>query len=169
MLETAAHAVLRLLLAPPAAGEPRAQIARARIVLSKPGALDGAAVPSIEVERDASWVTVEQEQRPFGVVDVIHETRDAGIYRLNVAPGREIPLHVHRQMDEAEMVLSRGLHCQHRPVAVGTVHRWPKDAPHCYTNKSKRWQTILCVDAPRFIEADEIPVSGEPARVQPEA
>lgn len=169
MLETAAHAVLRLLLAPPGAGERRAQVVRARIVLSKPGALGGRAVPSIEVERDAAWASVTQEQRPFGVVDVIHETRDAGIYRLNLAPGAEIPLHLHREMEESEMVLSRGLYCQKRPVAAGTVHRWPKGAAHCYANRSKRWQTILCVDVPRFIEADEVVVAGEPAHVQPEA
>ena len=46
---------------------------------------------------------------PGGTVDVIHETREAGIYRLNVAPGRSIPLHVHRRMQESEMVITAGL------------------------------------------------------------
>jgi hypothetical protein len=39
------------------------------------------------------------------------------------------------------------------------------DAPHRYDNPSDRFQTILCVDSPPFIEADEIPVDGEPAAV----
>ena len=133
-----------------------------RVRLDKPTALPGATVASLSVERDLSWCSISQEKKPFGVVDVIHETRDAGIYRLNVAPGKGIPLHVHRQMDEAEMVISEGLLCQRRPVAVGAVHRWPREAAHCYDNPTSRHQTILCVDAPRFIEADEIPVSGEP-------
>lgn len=169
MLETAAHALLRFLLAPPAPGERRAQVARARIVLEKPGALGGVAVPSLDVERDASWVELVREQKPFGVVDIIHETRDAGIYRLNLAPGAEIPLHVHRVMSESEMVLSKGLLCQDRPAPRGAVYRWPKGAAHRYVNPTKRWQTILCVDAPRFIESDEVAVHGEPARVRPDA
>jgi dihydroneopterin aldolase len=169
MLETAAHALLRYLLAPPALGEKRAPVARARIVLEKPEALGGAAVPSLEVEREAAWVELTQEEKPFGVVDVIHETREAGIYRLNVAPGAEIPLHVHRVMRESEMVLSAGLLCQDEPVLPGTIHRWRKGAAHRYANPTRRWQTILCVDAPRFIESDEILVAADPARARPDA
>ena len=82
MLETAAHALCRYLLAPPAPGDRRAQITRARIRLEKPTALGGLAVPSLEIERAADDVEIGQEQKPFGTVDVIHETRDAGIYRL---------------------------------------------------------------------------------------
>jgi dihydroneopterin aldolase len=165
MLETAAHALARYVLAPPAPGERRAAVERARITLTKPTALGGAAVPSLTIERDAAWVELTQEQKPFGTVDVIHETRDAGIYRLNVAPGHVIPLHVHRVMQEAEMVLSDGLLCQGMPVRAGTVHRWPKDAAHGYKNPTRRHQTILCVDSPPFIPEDEVAVSGEPAHV----
>jgi dihydroneopterin aldolase len=169
MLETAAHALLRFVLAPPAAGERRAQVQRARITLTKPEALHGDGVPSLEVERDASWVSLGLEHKPFGTVDVVHETRDAGIYRLNLSPGGEIPLHIHKRMRESEMVLSSGLWCQGRPVTRGTVHRWPLEAAHGYRNPTTRWQTILCVDAPRFLEDDEIPVGGAPAEVRPES
>jgi dihydroneopterin aldolase len=168
MLETAAHVLSRYLLAPPAPGEARAQIERVRLRLDKPGALDGVVVPTLEIEREKSWVTLGQEQKPFGTVDVIQETRDAGVYRLNVAPGARIPLHVHRRMQESEMVLGKGLWCQGRPVAAGTVHRWPLGAAHCYDNPTRRVQSILCVDAPPFIESDEIAVEGEPAQVRPE-
>lgn len=169
MLETAAHVLCRYLLAPPAAGERRAAIQRVRLTLTKPSALGGAAVPSLEIERDATQVVLTHEQKPFGTVDIVHETRDAGIYRLNVAPGKGIPLHVHRVMQESEMVLSQGLLCQGRPVRAGTVHRWPHGAAHCYHNPTRRFQTILCVDAPAFVQEDEITVEGEPAHVQAEA
>jgi dihydroneopterin aldolase len=169
MLETAAHALCRYLLAPPAPGERRAQIATVRLSLEKPTILPGATVPRLEVEREAQWVgELAREDKPFGQVDVIHETRDAGIYRLNVAPGASIPLHVHRVMRESEMVLSGGLMCQGRRVAPGTVHRWPHDAPHRYDNRTRRYQTILCVDSPPFMEDDEIEVQGEPDAVEPE-
>jgi dihydroneopterin aldolase len=169
MLETAAHALCRYLLAPPALGERRTQLSRVRLTLTKPTALGGRAVPSLEVERDAASFELSQEQKAFGTVDIIHETRDAGIYRLNIAPQRSIPLHVHRQMQESEMVLSSGLLCQRKPVAAGTAHRWPKGAPHCYDNPTRRYQTILCVDSPPFMQEDEITVEGDPALVRAEA
>jgi dihydroneopterin aldolase len=169
LLETAAHALAKYLLAPPPQGIKRAPASSLRLRLTKPEALGGEAVPSLEIVRDADWATFSgREDTAFGTVDVIHETQDAGIYRLNVAPGRGIPLHVHRVMNEAEMVLGTGLRCQGRPVARGTVHRWPHDAPHFYENPTDKVQTILCVDSPRFIPDDEIPVDAEPAEVQPE-
>jgi FolB domain-containing protein len=158
LLETAAHALARYLLAPPALGERRAQIEAISLKLTKPYALGGAAVPSLCIERDRNWVSISHEEKPFGVVDIIHETRRASIYRLNVAPGAEIPLHVHKVMRESEMVLSEGLLCQNEPIAVGAVHHWPKAAAHSYANPTQKFQTILCVDSPHFIETDEIVV-----------
>jgi FolB domain-containing protein len=168
MLETAAHSLCRYLLAPPSLGESRASISRVRLTLEKPGALGGRAVPSLQIERDAAWVELTHEDKPFGTVDVIHETRELGIYRLNLAPQRSISLHVHRVMQEAEMVLSPGLWCQGKAVAAGTVHRWPKGAAHCYHNPTRRFQTVLCVDSPPFVPDDEIEVDGRPADVQAE-
>lgn len=168
MLETAAHGLARLLLAPPARGERRANIERVRIELRKPEALHHRATPKLTIEREASEYRYLVEERPFGTVDVIHETQDAGIYRLNIRPGGTIPLHVHRVMEEAELVLSEGLLCQGKPIAIGTMHRWPKDAAHVYENPTERWQSILCIDSPRFIESDEIVVEGTPADVKPE-
>ena len=169
LLETAAHVIARYLLAPPALGERRAQIDWVGLRLTKPEILGGEAIPSLYIERDKSWVQVAQEHKPFGVVDIIHETRSDGIYRLNVAPHCEIPLHVHRVMRESEMVLSEGLLCQNDPVELGKIFHWPKDAAHRYQNPTDRYQTILCVDSPRFIESDEVVVDAEPGDVVREA
>lgn len=162
MLETAAHALARYLLLPPAPGERRAQIEALRLRLTKPQALHGQAVPYLEIMRDASDVTLETEASPFGRVDVVFETQEAGIYRLNVAPGKSIPLHLHEQMHESELVLSDGLVCQGKPVAPGSVFQWPLGVRHRYDNPTNRYQTILCVDSPRFMREDEIEVKGEP-------
>ena len=171
MLETAAHAIARYLLLPPAAGEERARLERVRLRLVKPGALTGYATPSLTIERDARWADDEgygAETKPWGSVDVVYETKNAGIYRLNVAAGSAIPLHVHRTMRESEMVLTAGILCQGREVAPGTVHRWPRGAAHRYDNPTDRVQSILCVDAPRFLPEDEVEVQGEPTDVMPE-
>ena len=166
LLETAAHAIARLILAPPAAGERRAQVEALRLRLTKPEALAGVAVPSLEIRRDASTVSLETEDANFGHVDIVHETREAGIYRLNVAPHHSIPLHLHRQMRESELVLSDGLLCQGSPVRAGTLHHWPLGAKHRYDNPTDEFQTILCVDSPPFIQSDEVEVEGEPDRVE---
>jgi dihydroneopterin aldolase len=162
MLETAAHAISRLLLAPPALGERRAQIDALRLRLTKPSALGGHAVPYLEIRRDTTDVALEVEKTRFGSADVIFETREAGIYRLNVAPNANIPLHVHRAMRESEMILSDGLVCQGKRVAPFTVHHWPLGAKHHYDNPTGRYQTILCVDSPPFNPEDEVEVEGEP-------
>jgi dihydroneopterin aldolase len=169
LLETAAHVLCRYLLLPPASGRRGPRITSVRLRLEKPAALAGAAIPSLMVERDAAWASYVVEEKPFGTVDVVHETKDTGIYRLNVAPGREIPLHYHARMNETEMVLDAGLHCQGRAVAAGTVHRWPHGAAHCYRNPTRRVLSILCVDSPAFIESDEITTAGEPAEVAAES
>src|SRR5699024_8913150 len=124
MLETAAYVVARYLLAPPTKSGRRVQIEEVKVRLTKPDALAGKALPSIEISRDRNWCALEVEETSFGLVDVIHETKDAGVYRLNVRPGGEIPLHVHHVMRETEMVLTSGLRCQREPVPAGTVYRW---------------------------------------------
>jgi dihydroneopterin aldolase len=168
MLEAAARALARLLLAPPGPGEQHARIEEVTLRLTKPYALAGHGVPSLEIHRTASDVRLEHEVKPFGTVDIVDETRHVGIYRLNIAPGKGIPLHVHRTMQETELVLGDALLCQGKPVPAGTVFRWPKDAAHRYDNPSDRWQSILCVDSPPFLPEDEIEVEGEPADVRPQ-
>ncbi|MFK7989895.1 MAG: dihydroneopterin aldolase [Sandaracinaceae bacterium] len=168
MLEAAARAITRWILAPPASGEARACVQEVALTLRKPYALAGHGVPSLRVVRHADEITLKHEENAWGTVDILDETRHVGIYRLNIAPAKGIPLHVHRQMQEAEHVLTEGLLCQGKPVTAGTEFRWPKEAPHRYDNPTDRVQSILCVDSPPFIPDDEIPVHGEPADVPPE-
>ena len=63
-------------------------------------------------------------------------------------------------MRESELVLGAGCSARNRPVRRGTVHRWPNGAAHTYQNPTDRYQSILCVDSPRFIESDEVVVEG---------
>jgi dihydroneopterin aldolase len=142
-------------------------VERLRLRLTKPSALSGLAVPYLEIQRSAEDVVLETEETSFGRVDVVFETSEAGIYRLNVAPRGSIPLHVHHKMRESEMVLSEGLLCQNRRVPAGGVFHWPLGVPHRYDNPTDRYQTILCVDSPSFIAEDERQVEGEPADVRP--
>lgn len=168
LLETAAYALTRYLLAPPALGEDRPRIQEVVLRLTKPHALGGRGIPWLEVHRRAADVKLVRETKPFGIVDVIHETKAEGIYRLNVAPGRSIPLHLHRITNEAEMVLGDGILLNGKRVAFGSVYRWPHETPHTWSNPTDRWQSILCVDSPPFRPEDEVVVEGTPVDVDPE-
>jgi dihydroneopterin aldolase len=168
LLETAADALAAYLLAPPTPAERRVPIRRVVVEIHKPNALPAPVTASLTIERAAGPRRFRVEEKSFGTVDVIHEAAHSGIYRLNVAPGRQIPLHVHQQMEEHELVLTRGIRCQGREVFPGTAFHWPRGAAHFYENPTSHYQTILCVDRPRFIPEDEVEVTGAPADVAPE-
>ncbi len=168
LLETAADALASYLIAPPTLGERRAQIRRVVVEIHKPHALPAPATAHLVIERAAAPNRYRVEEKSFGTVDVIHETAASGIYRLNIEPGREIPLHLHHRMEEHELVLTRGVHCQGKELFPGTAFHWPRGAAHYYQNPTAQHQTILCVDTPRFIPEDEIEVTGPPAEVAPE-
>ncbi|MEZ4288200.1 MAG: dihydroneopterin aldolase [Polyangiales bacterium] len=167
LLETAAQVLAKYLLAPPAPDEEGAQIEKVTIRLTKPGALRGFATPSLEIERSKDWCVLGREDRPFGHVDIVDETHDAGIYRLNIAPGRSIPLHHHLQMRESELVISTVYSANTNRVRVGRFIAG-HEAPRIFTRTRPNDIKVLCVDLPRFIESDEIEVSGEPADVPSE-
>ena len=146
LLETAAEALCRYILAPATDDAPHASIEAVELRLTKPQARAGGAVPSLIVRREREEFTLEVEDKGFGQVDVVHVTKGCGVYRLRVGAGRSIPTHVHRIMDERELVLGSALHLQGRPITSGTAIHWPHDLPHRYDNPSDTEQTILCVD-----------------------
>jgi FolB domain-containing protein len=168
LIETAAETLAAYLLAPPALGERRSAVQRAVVEVHKPRAMPAPTTARLIIERDAAMFVPKIEAKSFGTVDVIFETPDWGIYRLNVAPGKEIPLHVHKKMREHELVLTSGLVARGQSLYPGTAFHWPHGAAHHYLNPTTEHQTILCVDSPPFIPEDEVEASGEPAEIVPE-
>lgn len=166
LLETAAEALARYLLAPPTPDVPRARVEAVTLRLSKPRALAGSALASLQIHRRAEEMDYEVEENEFGQVDRIFEDASTGIYRLRIAPGRHIPTHVHRRMDESEMALGSGLRLQGKPVLPGSAFHWPKDFPHLWENPTGIEQTILCVDRPAFLPEDEVEVEVPPEKLR---
>jgi dihydroneopterin aldolase len=103
-------------------------------------------------------VTAGIEESAFGRVDVVDERADYGVYRLRIAPGRAIPTHEHRRMDEWEYALTGELALQGEPFPLGEAVRWPARFPHRWENRGEGEAVVLCIDRPRFDAADEIPV-----------
>lgn len=167
LIESAAEALARYLLAPSRPSLRRAPVEAVRVSITKPRASLLGARATVTVERrPEDFEPMEVEVRPFGEVDVVYDAKDCGIYRLRIAPGRGIPTHVHRLMEESEMILTDGLELQGRPVALGSARTWPLDFPHRYDNPSDEEQVILCVDRPAFLPGDEIVVDDPPGGLE---
>lgn len=158
LLESAAESVAAWLLAPPSHDVPRPQVEVAEVRLSKLVALSGAAVPTLEIRRDRTDYTMVTETKSFGLVDVVFETKECGVYRERIHPRTVLPTHVHNHLDEAELVLGDGLLLQNEPVSAGMAHVWPRGVPHRYENVTDIEQSFLCIDRPAFIPTDEVEV-----------
>lgn len=160
LIETAAHALAKLLLAPPAPGERRSQVASVRVRLTKPDALGGHGVPSLEIERDASWASVNTEDAPFGALDVIHQTRETGIFRLTVEPGRRASLPAGER--SALFALTDGMVLGEQPLPA---FRAELAAPgRSLENRSRRPKTVLLVCAASAAAALSAPGASLAAR-----
>jgi mannose-6-phosphate isomerase-like protein (cupin superfamily) len=110
--------------------------------------------PSFEVERTG-----------FGAAHILHEDDTLGLYILEIAPHGTIPAHCHQVMRESELILDDGLLQQDRPVARGSAFAWPLGHIHAYRNPTGRPRRILCVDSPRFMPEDEVPLAAAPRLV----
>jgi mannose-6-phosphate isomerase-like protein (cupin superfamily) len=110
--------------------------------------------PEFEIERTA-----------FGAAHIVHEDDTLGLYILEIAPHSTIPAHSHQVMRESELILDDGLLQQGEPVAPGTAFAWPLGHIHAYRNPTGRPLRILCVDSPRFMPEDEVPLTDVPRLV----
>jgi FolB domain-containing protein len=153
LLETAGEAICRFLLRP----NGKRQIGGVRVELSKPLAATAESSASVVLQRTPDDFVYTHENSAFGEVLVISTHRECGVYELKVFPGRSITTHVHEVMHESEMALTAGLLLQGQPIEPGQAIRWPLNYPHRYDNPTEVVQSILCIDRPKFIPADEVP------------
>jgi len=87
LLESMAAAMARFILAPPAAGERRAQVRSVLVRLRKPDVFGGRAVPSVEIQRDEGWYeTRELSGKIAGParLEILQETPKTGAYRIHI-------------------------------------------------------------------------------------
>ena len=150
LLETAAQALAKYLLAEPLASQRQARVHAVRIRLVKPQALPGAAVASLSIERDASWASIERQPTPFGSVDVILDCREASIVRVNLAPAAHVALNEHDEAHDAELALTHGLVLDGAPFPRGSRRALGRGTPRVLANPTRRWQSVLCADSPAY-------------------
>lgn len=134
-----------------------------RIKIKKPKALSGRAhLAEVEVERARADFPRGEETARFGRVEVLLETREAGLYLLHVAPGGEISAHRHERMRELEWRVSGKLARDGEQMLGLAPMVWPRGREHSYQNLGQDWATLFCCDVPPFIPADEIETNPGP-------
>lgn len=129
--------------------------------LAKPEALRGRAdAAAVRVARSRGDFERRREITRFGEVEVLLETKEAGLYLLHVAAGRQIPLHHHQVMRELEWLVNGSLQQDGERVPLARPVEWPHGLPHAYRNDGDEVATLFCCDCPPFIPEDEIELAG---------
>lgn len=125
--------------------------------LAKPAALEGeAAHAAVSIQRGRDDYPRRFETKRWGQVEVLLETREAGLYLLHIDPGQQIPRHHHQIMHELEWLVAGQLvqgGARIEPVQPVT---WPHGKVHAYANPGTARATLFCCDCPPFIPSDEI-------------
>ena len=152
LIETAAHVLARWILLP-TLGRPRVDEVRLRI--EKPAALGGAR-PFITIVRGVHDMQCVEEPQPFGTTVTLHAGRDCGVTRMTLWPGKVLPTHLHKDSDQADLVIGDGLRLQGKPVRGGVALRWPRLHPHRYDNPSAGPLAVLTVAHPALVHHDFI-------------
>ncbi|HMR73768.1 MAG TPA: dihydroneopterin aldolase [Polyangiaceae bacterium] len=163
LLETAAHALATLLLAPPAPGEKRGALSSVKLRLEKPEALAGRATAALTIERDKNWLKMKSEQAPFGGVDILHETREASLYRLHLRPSRQVRLPALPEGSAGIFCLSDGLALDGDLQRAHRSARLDARAGHTVINAGKRDASLLLVTCQKRAALTEL-ASGEAKR-----
>jgi len=134
----------------------------ARIRLSKPRALEGRArAAGIEIQRNRSDFAPMHERSEFGEVEILYQSREAGLYLLHVESGREIPAHYHERMHELEWLVEGELERDGERLHGFAPVEWSKGRVHRYVNVGARRASLFCCDMPPFMPEDEIAVGSE--------
>jgi FolB domain-containing protein len=142
LLETIAVATCRLVLAPPAPSERRAQVDAVEVRLRKPAILDHA-VPGVGMIRDAAWCQLGTRMIPTRTwLDTLAATPRAGAYRAHVEGGGtwNVP------PGASWMLLAGSATSDGAPVRVGTS--MPRGGSCQVTSEEGVTSTLLVVSSP---------------------
>lgn len=134
-------------------------VATVEVRVAKPHALTGrAACASVQITRTRDDYPRGHETTAWGEVEILLETRDAGLYLLHVDAGQEIPRHHHKVMRELEWLVDGVLLQGAEAVRPSTPVVWAPGTAHNYRNATGVRATLFCCDCPPFIPDDEIEV-----------
>ncbi|MEE2787470.1 MAG: dihydroneopterin aldolase [Myxococcota bacterium] len=164
LLEAASMALHRWLLLPPLPGQERPQILGSHLRIKKYSAFETDAVAIVSSSAAHGDFDYAVEEKTWGSVDIVAETKQVGFYRLNITPGHELPLHYHTYMREQEWVSDGQLVLlqsdeDDRPLHAREWIEFPLHHVHGYRAVGQVPASLLCMDSPPFNHDDEILVT----------
>lgn len=118
----------------------------------------------VEVTRTRRDFPHHRDHPEFGEVEIIHESREAGLYLLHIDPGQSIPTHYHAVMRELEWLVAGSVERDGRRLDGFSPKAWPRGQRHTYRNAGPERATLFCCDSPPFIPDDEVVVEREETR-----
>ncbi len=127
--------------------------------LNKPRALVGHAREAcVEISRTPADYPRQRERSDFGEVEILYESRQAGLYLLHVDAGRVIPPHYHREMRELEWRVRGTIERDGEPLEGLAPIEWERGQVHTYVNSGTHRATLFCCDYPPFSPDEEVVV-----------
>lgn len=161
LLETASQVLWAYLMLPPLPTQHTPSADFAEITLIKYEALAGQTLAKITFRGERGLYEPGHEVHEWGTVDIARENQKLGLYRLNIAPGKTLPLHHHDIMKECEYIIDHGLRLiqpgkDNTTIEPGQTYQWQAQEVHGYHNSTDQWASILCIDSPPFIPSDEV-------------
>jgi len=131
------------------------------IRLDKPAALDGRArAASVEVKRMRSDFRRSTRSTAFGAVDVVLETREAGLYLFSVNPSREFVPAESQEVRVLEWLISGDLTCRGVPVPRHSLAAGGAEGPSDqlgYANPGSDAAVLFRCICPPMLDVDVAP------------
>jgi dihydroneopterin aldolase len=129
------------------------------IRLDKPAALDGRArAASVEVTRTRAHFRKATRSTAFGAIDVVLETREAGLYLFSVQPSSELAPTENRETRVLEWLVSGELTCGGTPVPRHSLSPGNVDESSerlTYANPGSDAAVLFRCICPPMLDADE--------------
>ncbi len=144
LLESAAEAIARYVLAPPTTDAPRAALKAAKVRLTKPQALGGAGRASLEIHRRSVDYHYDVGSHPFGHSELVFAAGSCSISRVHIASGHTYIAPACGRGDAAELILGSTLLLDGKPQGAGSICS-SVERPRRYCNTESEEQCLLAI------------------------
>jgi hypothetical protein len=126
------------------------------IRIEKPMALEGRARgAAVSIRRERGDFPCRRERTRFGEVEILLESREAGLYLLHVDPSQEITPPPHRVVRELEWLAAGVLLRDGQALPTAEPWLWPQGHGHSYLNPGPDSALLFRCHCPPCIHEDE--------------
>ncbi len=127
----------------------------AAVEIAKPEALRGrAACARVGITRRKQDYPPQRQSTPFGSVETVLATNEAGLFLVHVQPGKAVPRHYHQTARQLEWLLAGEVSCNGAPLAPFAPKIWLPEETHEHENCGQSMATLFCCGVPSGLPDD---------------